>query len=211
MELQFQISSYDPEALAPQVSQALEQRTQRLSRAQYPAVWALTDRLQTPPAVPDTVRHRRRVRLRIYGVLLLALGIFLLVPGLMEPQTLLVPLLAGGCGVVLGLWSLWMGFCQPHRSFDQAVQTLLKGLEGLETASPLLVRFTPAGLEAPGRAAVPYSAFDCVAETRDLFLLTWEGSVLLLQKKDLVSGTVEDFRALWPDRSGPSPYLSLLP
>lgn len=77
----FHISPYDTEKLLPQVSRALEKRTEMVSRERFPGLWKHTDRFRS------MARGRKRSRLRTRGMsaLCLAAGIFLAVPGLMEP------------------------------------------------------------------------------------------------------------------------------
>ena len=87
----FQVTPYDTESLLRQVSTALEKRTELISRQRYPGLWENIDRLNTMAKG----RQRSSLRTRIMGIVCLVLGIFLFVPGLLKPQELLVPLLAG--------------------------------------------------------------------------------------------------------------------
>ena len=103
----FQISSYDISRLLPQVSKALETRSEHLSRERYPKMWRSIDRLPSP----SRGAKRSRLRTRLFSILCLAAGIVLVVPGLMEPKELLVPLVAGAAAVVLGP----LGYCAPER------------------------------------------------------------------------------------------------
>lgn len=102
----FSITPLD-RALLPQVQTLLAKRVELDSRRRLPKLWALTDRLNRAERAPQAVQVRRRHRRSILGVLYWALGLFLLLPGLMEPQSLLVPLLTGAAAYGAGIAALW--------------------------------------------------------------------------------------------------------
>ncbi len=191
MEFVFQISPCNNPALPQQVSFALKKRTELIAKAKYPRVWKVIDRLHTKKA-PESVLERRRIRYRIYGMLLLAMGLFLLIPGLLEPKELFAPLIAGILGVAAGVCTLWSGRNQPDRRFDRAAGKLLKGLEAVPAVQ---VAFTPEGMRVAGQETVPYALFDCGIETGELFLFTWNGKITVIQKQDMVEGKSEEFRS----------------
>lgn len=191
MDFEFQISPYNNPSLVQQVSHALESRTEFISREKYPQIWKITDYFSSKK-VSEVVLKRRRSRYRIYGILLIILGIFLLVPGLMEPHKLLVPLVAGMIGILAGGFTLWNCGAQKQQSkqFEQAATKLLKDLE---VPQSVRVRFTQDGMKIADQQIVPYSDFNFVCETEDLFLLTWNEKVSILQKQDMVTGNKEQF------------------
>ena len=121
MDYEFQLSPYDGASLVPQVSCALEKRTESISREKYPKMWKITDHFNSKK-VSEIVLKRRRLRYRVYGILLIIMGAFLLIPGLMEPQELAVPLFAGILGLLLGVFTLWSSKAQKLQSerFNQA-------------------------------------------------------------------------------------------
>ena len=82
MDYEFQLSPYDGASLVPQVSCALEKRTESISREKYPKMWKITDHFNSKK-VSEIVLKRRRLRYRVYGILLIIMGAFLLIPGLM--------------------------------------------------------------------------------------------------------------------------------
>lgn len=192
----FTPTSYDSERLLPQVSRALERRTELFSRQRYPGMWRITDSLRKIP----TGRKRSPLRTRVLSILCLVLGILLLVPGLMEPQELMVPLVAGAVAVVVGIGGLWNR--QKHRKnpFDNSAAILLSGLQTLPQGQDLQVSFSRDGMalgaSAKAEQSVPWEQFTCAVQTADTFLFVYEDKVLLLQKKDLRQGTPEDLCAL---------------
>lgn len=198
---QFQIPShYEIDVLLPQVSRALEKRTEMVSRSRYPGIWKVTDRFA---AVPRKGRRSKR-RTRVMSILCLTLGLFLLIPGLMDPRELWIPLLAGACAVGAGIGGLWRGRRSGTSKFDRAARVLLEGTSVPE-ADPAAVSFHPTGMTLPGSGesadAVPYSCFECVIETADGFLLVFGTRALVLQKQDLTSGTVGDFRTFMMEKA----------
>ena len=168
----FHISPYDTEKLLPQVSRALEKRTEMVSRERFPGLWKHTDRFRS------MARGRKRSRLRTRGMsaLCLAAGIFLAVPGLMEPRELFVPLLVG----------------EAAKSSAEQAASVSFSEEGMTV---------PAG---GGKAEfVPYREFECAVETADSFLFVFGGRVLLLQKMDLKAECIGDFCSLISEKVKP--------
>lgn len=200
MEFIFQPSAYDDPALEAEAAELMRQRLEARSREVLPGMWRVTDRLNGRAAgAPD--RERRRKRWRIYGVLLTALGIFALVPGLMEPRT---PSLirAGGWAVFAGLVS----FClarkrkplRPPASCRRGAEDLLKLPRETDWAAlQAEVRFDETGwtvTTAQGESRTSCKELGGVFETEHLWMLVTEGGMaLLLQKKDLIKGTAADF------------------
>lgn len=116
----FAVTPMDPAVLRPQVRGALEKRNELLSRQNYPKMWELTDRLNRVPKVSPAVSARRRRRELVLGTVNWLLGLFLLLPGLMEPSKLLAPLVVGALAFGVGMGTLWkrkrmllMGLCLP--------------------------------------------------------------------------------------------------
>lgn len=192
----FTPTPYNRETLLPQVSQALEKRTELISRQQNPGLWRITDSLRAIP----TGRPRSRVRTRVLSVVCLALGVFLFVPGLMEPQELAVPLVAGAAAVLAGIGGLWGSRSHRKNPFDKSAGILLSGLQSLPEGQMLQVGFSPQGMtiaDSDRKAqTIPWEQFECAVETADTYLFVHGKQVTLLQKKDLTEGTQEEFRAL---------------
>ena len=185
----FRLSPYPAEALLPQVSRALEQRTERQSREQYPALWKSIDRLRKLGRNRPVRRHKK-LRSAVY----LALGIFLFVPGLMKPRELMIPLIVGTVAILFGVCGLW----KKRNRFDAAARQLLTMYDGI--SEELSVSFSAEEMTIPTTdqgdiKTVPYSQLECILETDDIFLLIYDTLVTVLQKCDLTGGSPEDFRA----------------
>ena len=188
----FQISSYDIRHLLPQVSKALEKRSEHLSRERYPNMWRQIDRLPSP----SRGASRSRLRTRLFSILCLAAGIILVVPGLMESKELLVPLVVGAAAVVLGISGLWRTRKNRQNPFDRSARLLLEGKDRIPESPVPVVSFSDQGMtlsEKDETEFVPYSNFESAWETEDILLLVFGQRVTLLQKQDLVKG---DFSGL---------------
>ena len=188
----FQISSYDIGRLLPQVSKALEKRSEHLSRERYPKMWRSIDHLPSP----SQGTGRSRLRTRLFSILCLAAGVILVVPGLMEPKELLVPLVVGAAAIVLGITRLWLTRKNREKPFDRSALLLLEGKDQAPENPAPLVSFSDQGMSLSAKSEtefIPYSDFESAWETEDALLLVFGQRVTLLQKRDLVQG---DFSGL---------------
>lgn len=213
-EYLFELRPVRDERLLPQLAAALDKCGELSSRGRLPALWKLIDRMGGAQTAPEEVLRRRRTRRRIYGGVLTAAGLFLLIPALTAPRELTGPLLVGAFAVAWGLYSLLRrggasgkgGEKRPLQRYEKEARQLLDGLAEAQRAG-VYVRFTDKELtvEAAGeRKAVAYAAFACAAETRDLLLLRGEASGLVLQKRELAWGNWEAFRAFLSERGVPA-------
>ena len=197
MEFVFRVSNYDAPELESETAGLLRLWLEARSRQVMPGMWKVTDNLNAYAAKGPGIGKRRY---RVYSVILIALGIFALVPGLMEPR---IPslIVTGGYAAVMGLWCLCLRERRPLRpqaSCKKAAAELLKALR--ETDWETLqaeVRVDNAGWTvrtAKGSSQTAYDGLKRVFETERLWLLVYGAEAsLLLQKKDLVSGEAGDF------------------
>lgn len=205
MEFIFHISGYDDPALDGETAQALEQRLAAYSREVMPQMWAVTDKLNAH-AAKGPGRDARRKKNRVYGVLLLAMAVFVLVPGLTEPQ---IPALicVGAFALAAGLFCLWLSRAEkpadpPAPCREEAAQLLerLRGLDWTAEENRMEVRFDPDGMTlSKGDAAqkrLHWSGLAALYETDHIWMLLYgEDQALILQKKDLTAGEPEEFMA----------------
>lgn len=197
MEFVFRPSSYDCPALEAETAELLRRRLEARSRQAAPGVWRVTDKLNAHAAKGPGIGKRRY---RVYGVILIALGIFALVPGLMEPR---IPslIVTGGFAALMGVWCLCLRErrpLQPPASCRREAAALLKARRETDwDALRAEVRFDEAGWfvkTAEGESRTAYEDLRSVFETERLWLLVGgTEQALLLQKKDLVSGEAGDF------------------
>lgn len=190
----FQITPYDTESLLQQVSKALEKRTEFVSRECYPGLWENIDKLNAV----SKGKRRSSLRSKIMSIICLVLGVFLFIPGLMKPQELLVPLLVGAFTIVIGLVYLYIGRKDKKNPFDKSARLLLMGKDTISAKQSIMVSFSESGMEirADDKESqhIPYSDFESMIETEDLFLFVHDTRITVLQKKDLTSNDITDFR-----------------
>lgn len=209
----FELRPARDERLLPQLVAALDKCGELSSRKRLPRLWRLIDRMRGAQAAPEEVLRRRRTRRRIYGGVLTAAGLFLLIPALTAPRELTGPLLVGAFAVAWGLYSLLRrggaggksGGKRALQRYETEARRLLDGL-GEARRAGMHARFTDKGLsvEAAGaRKAIAYAAFECAAETRELLLLRAKASGFVLLKRELAWGDWEAFRAFLVERGVP--------
>ncbi len=188
--------------LEEELAAALEKRMEIFSRASLPGMWKKTDALNRYAARGN---GRKGVLRKILPWVLILAGLFLAIPGLMEPKELRTPLIAGAFFMLLGVSSLLRR--RPARkkgTFRQAAAGMLQNTSGLAEASVQVV-FDDEGMKVitqDGARAVPYEEMEMLIETPRLYLLTYGGKATLLQKKDL-SGDAAAFTALLASRAIP--------
>ena len=190
----FQITPYDTESLLQQVSKALEKRTEFVSRERYPSLWENIDKLNAV----SKGKRRSSLRSKVMSIICLVLGVFLFVPGLMKPQELLVPLLVGAFAIVIGIVYLYIGRKGKKNPFDKSARLLLMGKDTISAKQSIMVSFSESGMEIRADDKepqhIPYSDFESMIETEDLFLFIHDTRITVLQKKDLTSNDITDFR-----------------
>lgn len=190
----FQITPYDTESLLQQVSKALEKRTEFVSRECYPGLWENIDKLNAV----SKGKRRSSLRSKIMSIICLVLGVFLFIPGLMKPQELLVPLLVGAFAIVIGIVYLYIGRKGKKNPFDKSARLLLMGKDTISAKQSIMVSFSESGMEIRADDKepqhIPYSDFESMIETEDLFLFVHDTRITVLQKKDLTSNDITDFR-----------------
>ena len=189
----FQISSYDINCLLAQVSKALEKRTELISRERYPGMWHFTDRMNTAAQG----KRRSSFRTKLLSIVCLVAGIFLLVPGLVEPQELFMPLLAGAAALMIGIVGLLCSRKNKKNPFDKSAKLLLTGKDVIPEGQAITVIFSDNGMTIPAdnnnTEFVSYNDFECAIETTDAFLFVYGDRVTVLQKKDLTTDNLKDF------------------
>ena len=190
----FSMKPYDADTLLSQVAWMLKKRVELASRKRLPGLWKLTDKLNAVPRAPEAELKRRKERQRRWGGLLLVMGIFLFVPGVMKPQELPVPLVAGFFAIVMGMLYLRKGD-RKKKSLEKKAKQLLEKMNASMEGQKLRLIFYDAELAITGVGddkKISYANMECALETADLFGLIYENQIVLLQKKELLLGNAED-------------------
>ncbi len=199
------------EALLPQMAHALKTRIDSLSRLKYPAMWEQADRAAAKDT-PEKKASREKaaaIRHRLWGIVFLALGIFLVVPGIMEPGKLTVPLIVGAIAVLMGLKRLFGKYVSAEekmmRRYEASARQLLNQLNrAQESGAPTLsfdeeamTMTTPNGSEE----VVAYTAMEYIIEEEDLILITFGTKVTVLRQTEIIDGDIADFLPFMEDKT----------
>ena len=190
----FSMKPYDIDTLFSQVAWMLQKRVELASRKTLPGLWKVTDKLNAVPRAQEAELKRRRESRRRWGGLLLVMGIFLFVPGIMKPQELPVPLVAGFFAIVLGVLYLRRDDYKKN-SYEKKAKKLLENMNASMENQKLRLVFGDTELVMSGAGEdkkISYDTVECALETVDLFGLIYENQIVLLQKKELLLGTAEE-------------------
>ncbi|NLY46075.1 MAG: hypothetical protein GX053_08840 [Tissierella sp.] len=195
MEFVFVLTKYNNISFKPQVSKTLEKRTELVSRKEHPQVWKYVDKMNSKEKASEEVLKKRRSRYKIYGIFLLFLGFFLLIPSLMEPKEMIIPLLVGAFTVGIGL--LYFSYGRNLKKvkltlFDKAAIKLFSEYEKISTVK-VTVTFTDDKVQLMENVTISYSEIEKIFITEDLFILIWNERITVLQKKKLSSYNVKEF------------------
>ena len=191
------------ESLLPQLTHATKTRIESLSRLKYPAMWERADKAAANDT-PEKKAAREKaaaIRYRLWGIVFLALGIFLLVPGIMDPGGLTVPLIVGAIVTVLGCKRLFSRYVsaedKQNARFAASARQLLFQLNRAQASGEPTIRFSedemtmimPSGSEE----SVPYTAMEYVIEEEDLILITFGTKVTVVRQAEITEGDIDAF------------------
>lgn len=199
----FEMTPPDETALEA-VRDVLEARTQHLSRKRLPTVWRWIDRLEAVQRADDETLRRRRRREKVWAALLLLVGLFLLVPGLMKPKELPQVLIAGLLATVWAVAVLLRGRKKkPRDKFLAAAQTLVRGQAGL-VDRPCTAWFDEEGLtfsqEGELEDLVEYGELESVTFRDGILLVVFGDRALILQLRDMTGGDGDALRQFLKNR-----------
>ncbi len=184
----FRLTAYDIPRYLPQVSRALERRSELAGQLKYANKKKLT-------GVPQS-RGNFHGRNRRTTYIMSAVGIVLGAGSLYLSASLgwdIFFLIIGAALVIAGIY----GFYHAGRSnpYARDAAKLLKGKDSFLAEDDIRIVFNDYGMRS-ARSFIPYNEFQCWIETEDLFLFMYGPLVTLLQKTDLVDAEISDFRQL---------------
>ncbi|MBR6642521.1 MAG: hypothetical protein IKL28_02535 [Lachnospiraceae bacterium] len=191
----FFMKPYNVDALTTQVAWMLEKRTELASRKRLPGLWKITDKLNATPRATEAELKHRRERKRWWGGLFLIMGIFLFIPGVMKPQELPIPLIVGFLAIVMGVLYLRRDD-KKKNSYEKKATRLLADMNASMEGQKLRLIFYDTELAMSGAGEdkrISYTNMECGLETSDLFGLVFENQIVILQKREVLLGTSEDF------------------
>lgn len=190
MEFIFEIGPISRPELAAQLAQGLDLRTELKSREKLPGLWKKTDALNA--AVSDDAVRRRQKKNKVFGVIFLILGIFLIVPGLSAQNGLNGPLVGGAIALFMGISYLSSKTKAPPRKCQTMAQQLLSMRN---SAPPARVLFAEDGITVNNSGVIPYAKIEGVLEAEDLYLLIINNSAMFLLKEEITEGNCAAFTA----------------
>ena len=185
---EFRITPMSEEHL-PQIRNALEKRTELLSRSRYPNMWKATDRLNS---LPRKKKDPKREKMKY--ILFVVLGLFCAVPGAMKPGELLVPLVFGVAAFLWGAFGLLRNRLDRPDPFERPARFLWEQESVPEDANVLFTEGYMLLTAESMEDLIPYDKLEFVIEAEDIFLIFFAENILVLKKSDLVCGTAQDFR-----------------
>ena len=187
------------ENLYYEISEAIAKRTEIFSRKKLPGLWKKTDELNRKNLSEAGFKKRIRLR-RFYGIILIALGIFLFVPGIVKPKELAVPLIVGAFSIINGIFAVIPGKTDAERFFKKA-KKLTKAINSSVSSEDTLV-FSEDGIFENGEILMKYEELENVIENRNIFLVCDGKKIMVLRKSDMVAGNLEDFRIFIEEKTG---------
>ena len=194
---------FKPEKLTPdfaeQVSYALAKRTELASRKKFPGLWKKTDALNEKK-MPEDVLRRRKIRRVIYGIFLITAGIFLFVPGLMNPKELFVPLAAGTFSLINGIFAV-LPRKTPAEKYEKKAKRFISAINASLKEGDTVV-FGEEAVTENGGLLMEYKDLEPVIENRRIWLVCDGKKLMILRKADLVLGSAEDFSAFIKEKTG---------
>lgn len=198
MNFTFETIEIDPAALKNEAAAILEKHTELVSRQKYPELWQVTDKVNEKTGGKKAVQKvskGRLVRYRVFGIILLFLGLFLFIPGLTDPKELMIPLVTGSLAAVLGGFYIFLGFFGKPSSFDKSADILISMHKKGYTAV-----FDDSGMSLAESNPVSYSDIERMIESENLFAFIWQGQIVLLQKSELKEQSPEDFSSFMREK-----------
>ena len=196
IEFIFQVKEYDADALLPQVSKALQRRMELRNQQLRPGK-------PDPAKMTEEQRKQAKIKNILWGVIWIAVGIYFLVSGFTRGESAALPLIIGVIAIFVGIKRLIPQRKQQVNTekFDKAAKEFLDGhkenlgdVENQVCFSDEEMIIVTGAIEDLEQEAVTYDEVEFAMETEDIFLLVHGGRGVMLQKKDISLGTVEEFR-----------------
>lgn len=194
IEFIFQVKEYDTDALLPQVSKALQRRLELRNQQVRPGK-------VDPGKMTEEQRKQAKIKNILWGVIWIAVGIYFLVSGFTKGESATLPVVIGVLAIFFGIKRLIPQRKPSTDRFDKAAKEFLDGhKENLGEAEHQIcfsdeeMIIVTGAIEDLDQEAVTYDEVEFAMETEDIFLLVHGGRGVMLQKKDITLGTVDEFR-----------------
>lgn len=203
MEFIFSLTNYHSSLFIPQISKVLEKITEMSSRKRFPRIWKYIDKMRLKRKKGKS--KQTLLKYKILGLVYLFVGIFLIVPGFMDPEALFDVLIVGALAIVFGFRLIKNDGTSTERPlfkkvillkkerrtpYTKAAKKLLEIYENIESES---IQFSEEVISFSKGPDIKYEEIDEVFVTKDFYVILWNESVAALQKKDLKFACEEAF------------------
>lgn len=194
IEFIFQVADYDAEQLLPQVSRALQRRMELRTQKVKPG--------QPDPSQMTEAQRKLQERMKkIWGIVFVALGIYFVYSANKSGSIMNMQGIIGIVAIVWGISRLIPKRKVNPERYDKAAKEFLDGHKENLGDQELQICFSDeemvivtGAVEDLDQEAVTYGDIEFGMETEDIFLLVHGGHGVMLQKKDITLGTVDEFR-----------------
>ena len=178
------------ENLSYEVSEAIAKRAEIFSRKKLPGLWEKTDKLNAQN-LSEPANKRRKIFRKINGIICIALGIFLFIPGIVAPKELFVPMIVGAFAIVFGFSAVIPRKTNAEK-YKKEAKKLISAINSSLKPEDTVV-FGEEAIFENGALLMEYQELESVIETRNIFLICDGKKIMVLRKSDMVIGKAEEF------------------
>lgn len=203
MEFVFKTESFNIfyfKSAEEQLIEPLRKITELNSRDKMPALWKITDSLNSRKKhVSKEVINRRIKRYRIWGILIVLMSLFLFIPSVTAPKELLVPLIVSSITMVIGLFFLFSCSGSYDKKLKKSAYMLIKSLENVKKYE---IVFKYEGIDLNKADFVNYNDIKLLTKTQDFYVIFYKESVTVFAVNTIINSSNELFEEFLFDRTG---------
>lgn len=191
MEYIFDLSKYDEDKFIFQVTNTLEKMTELNSREKYKNIWKTTDKLNAKEKVSEQVMIKRKKRSKLYAVVLILLGLFLLIPSLIDPKEMKIPLIISIFTLCVGILNLLsISKYKKKSSFAKASEKLFSEYKNIPK---IQIIFREDKIQILDNFAIEYNEIEKFFLSEDFYIVIWNERITVLKKNDLIKEDESEF------------------
>lgn len=203
MEFVFKTESFNIfyfKSAEEQLIEPLRKITELNSRDKMPALWKITDSLNSRKKhVSKEVINRRIKRYRIWGILIVLMSLFLFIPSVTAPKELLVPLIVSSITMVIGLFFVFSCSGSYDKKLKKSAHILIKSLENVKKYE---IVFKSEGIDLNKADFVNYNDIKLLTKTQDFYVIFYKDSVTVFAGNTIINSSNELFEEFLFDRTG---------
>ncbi len=203
MEFVFKTESFNIfyfKSAEEQLIEPLRKITELNSRDKMPALWKITDSLNSRKKhVSKEVINRRIKRYRIWGILIVLMSLFLFIPSVTAPKELLVPLIVSSITMVIGLFFVFSCSGSYDKKLKKSAHMLIKLLENVKKYE---IVFKYEGIDLNKADFVNYNDIKLLTKTQDFYVIFYKESVTVFAGNTIINSSNKLFEEFLFDRTG---------